>query len=220
MNIEHHLDDATVVAYASGLLSAPLSLVASMHIDICPVCRRRVQAAESLGGALLERQAADVTDGFDVDKAWTALDERITATSVAPAEEIDSSDPTGAELIHAWQQAGFVDLPWKRVTRMVSQLALPDFNTPQAWVKLFRFEPGFALPKHTHRHHEISLVLQGAYRDQLGHFAVGDVSDLDSQVHHQPKVIGDEPCIALIASEGHVRFRNPLISLGARLFGI
>ena len=37
---------------------------------------------------------------------------------------------------------------------------------------------------------EMTLILRGAYRDQIGRFAPGDVADLDEGIEHQPVIEG------------------------------
>ena len=54
MTIVHHLDDATILAYAAGTLGEALSVAAACHISMCPECRTAVRKAEALGGDILD----------------------------------------------------------------------------------------------------------------------------------------------------------------------
>lgn len=54
MNGFHHLDDATIVSYASGTLSESLLPVVARHVARCPRCKESVRRAEAIGGAMLE----------------------------------------------------------------------------------------------------------------------------------------------------------------------
>ena len=65
------------------------------------------------------------------------------------------------------------------------------------------------MPEHGHGGAELTLVLRGAFHDETGRYARGDVADLDETVEHQPVVTdagGD--CICLIASEKPERFHG------------
>ena len=63
MTINHHLDDATVMAYAAGTLGEALSVAAACHISMCPDCRRAVRKAEALGGEILDDlQVSEVSE--------------------------------------------------------------------------------------------------------------------------------------------------------------
>ena len=59
---------------------------------------------------------------------------------------------------------------------------------------------------HTHGGSELTLILRGAYRDAIGHFAPGDVADLDSEVEHQPVTVPGVPCICVAATDAPLRF--------------
>jgi len=54
MNLRHHLDDATLMAYAAGAVTEGFSLVIAAHLELCGRCRDRVAEAEALGGRLLD----------------------------------------------------------------------------------------------------------------------------------------------------------------------
>ena len=54
MTISHHLDTATVLAYAAGSLDDCLSVVAACHVAMCEECQVEVHQAEAIGGAMLE----------------------------------------------------------------------------------------------------------------------------------------------------------------------
>ena len=58
MTISHHLDEATVLAYAAGTLNEAFSVVAAAHVSVCPSCRAAVRQAEAVGGNLLEQTDA------------------------------------------------------------------------------------------------------------------------------------------------------------------
>ena len=53
MKINHHPDDATLLAYAAGTLSEGFSLVVAAHLEYCPRCRNNLAQAEALGGELM-----------------------------------------------------------------------------------------------------------------------------------------------------------------------
>lgn len=53
MTIQHHLDEATIVAFAAGAVAHPIAVVVSAHLSMCPRCRKHVRQAEALGSAAL-----------------------------------------------------------------------------------------------------------------------------------------------------------------------
>ena len=85
---------------------------------------------------------------------------------------------------------------------------------------MLRINPGLKMPEHGHGGEEMTLILKGAYRDEFGRFAAGDIADLDHHVEHQPRVDSPEPCICLIATETKARFKGRIGRLLQPLIGI
>lgn len=85
---------------------------------------------------------------------------------------------------------------------------------------LLQIGPGRAMPEHGHGGDEMTLVLAGAYKDELGLFGVGDIADLDEHVEHQPVVASNEPCVCLVATQAPTRFRSLLMRLLQPVFGV
>ncbi|HRD75822.1 MAG TPA: hypothetical protein PK264_07785, partial [Hyphomicrobiaceae bacterium] len=54
MTIRHHLDDATLIAFAAGTLPPPLALVAAAHLELCARCRREMSLLDALGASFLD----------------------------------------------------------------------------------------------------------------------------------------------------------------------
>ena len=52
MTIEHHPEEATLAAYAAGVLDLGQRVALATHLRSCPRCRDWVRAMEQLGGAL------------------------------------------------------------------------------------------------------------------------------------------------------------------------
>jgi putative transcriptional regulator len=87
-------------------------------------------------------------------------------------------------------------------------------------VHLVRVAGGRRVPRHGHRGVELTLVLQGAYTDSLGRFAVGDVAELDESVDHVPVAERAMPCVCLVVTEGRLVPRSPLARLALAFGGL
>jgi putative transcriptional regulator len=85
---------------------------------------------------------------------------------------------------------------------------------------MLNIAPGKAVPEHGHGGAEMTLILSGAYNDELGRFGPGDIADLDEHLEHQPKVEPEEPCICLVATEAPTRFKGFFSRLFQPLVGI
>ncbi|GEQ99766.1 hypothetical protein JCM17845_03900 [Iodidimonas gelatinilytica] len=62
----------------------------------------------------------------------------------------------------------------------------------------------------SHNELELTLVLQGSFSDNTGHFGTGDLEIADANLNHQPTADPDMSCICLAATDAPLRFK-PLI---------
>ncbi|HYD98947.1 MAG TPA: ChrR family anti-sigma-E factor, partial [Alphaproteobacteria bacterium] len=88
----------------------------------------------------------------------------------------------------------------------------------EAKARLLRVHAGTAMPQHTHDGEELTLVLCGAFRDETGRYARGDLAVTDSEIDHQPVAEPGEACICLAVTDAplrltgrFMRFLNPFV---------
>lgn len=196
MTISHHLDPATLMAYAAGTLAPAVTAVAAQHIAMCAHCRHELDIAQRIGRAMVERLAP---------------------VDTAAAPDIGSRDPGASpkarELSRFVQLIGNPDeVPWRRIGPGLWHHRLEAGG--DGTLHLLKAAPGAKVPTHDHTGDELTLVLQGALLEGPVRFAVGDVADHDTaEVEHEPAADPDEGCICVIGAEGKVRFRGLLARL-------
>lgn len=225
MSIQHHPDDATIIAYAAGTLDEAFAVLVSCHLETCPHCRETLRMAEMIGGAMLdEQEEAPIAEG-----AYGRVLEKISAGESSPGGSGMNQSPKRSSSTdwHRMPRAleSYLDKPidaidWKRVGPGVWQRPIVLSHTAQSSLRLLRIAPGKSVPEHGHGGQEMTLILSGAYRDEIGHFGAGDVADLDDHIEHQPRVISDEDCICLAATEAPTRFKSLASRLMQPLIGI
>ncbi|MDJ0706872.1 MAG: cupin domain-containing protein [Leptolyngbyaceae cyanobacterium MO_188.B28] len=71
---------------------------------------------------------------------------------------------------------------------------------------LLRYEPGAAVPKHTHQGYEHIIVLSGSQRDHCGVYSAGSLVINPPGSGHT--VVSDEGCMVLIIWEQPVAIRE------------
>jgi putative transcriptional regulator len=217
MNVCHHLDDATLLRYASGGLDEAFSTVVASHIAMCGKCRLAARRAEAIGGYLLEDGEPEALSTGAFDRVMERLD-----SASAPAAEPVTPEPAGDVPLPLRRFVGHsLDaVSWKTVAPGVRKhaIALPSGSASSLY--MLSIAPGKAVPEHGHGGDEMTLILSGAYQDALGRFGPGDVADLDEHVEHQPKVEHGEPCICLVATEAPTRFKGLFSRLLQPLVGI
>jgi putative transcriptional regulator len=197
MTITHHLDDATLMSFAAGALPAALAAVAAAHADMCPRCRREIAAMERLGGAVMA----------DLSPVAFARPEPAPPMPV-PAGARDLSPPRAAAIpeaeiprpVERLLSGGLDAVAWRWLGPGVWDHPLP--LTGAGKLRLLKVAPGHRIPEHGHGGAELTLVLRGAFQDETGRYAHGDVADLDETVEHQPVVTdASGECICLVGSE-------------------
>lgn len=211
MTPRHHLDPSTIVSYASGALAPEVAVVVATHLDGCAACRRRVVDAERIGGLLVEQQQpaeapADHAGRLReqmlarVEAAGDARPDQAAAPAAAPARDPDRLPAP----LHPYFGNSYRALRWRWMAPGVHCIRAPDNGN----LMLLRIAPGKSMPLHSHGASEVTQILQGAYDDVLGHFAPGDVADLDSDIEHQPVTTPGVPCICVSALDAPLEFRG------------
>ena len=219
MKPHHHLDDATLLSYSAGALPSALAVVASAHLERCAQCRESLDAADRIGGVLMQQQRVDApTD--DARAAMLALldAEPVLEHPAQPADIVEQDDPDrlpGA--LHPWFGNSLRALRWKRVAPGVQRIRASGIGG--GTLMLLRIAPGSKPPLHSHGGNELTMILDGAYDDMLGHFGPGDVADLDGEINHQPVTSPGVPCICVAATDAPLVFSGWFARTLQPLFG-
>jgi putative transcriptional regulator len=208
MNPHHHLDDATLVAYAAAGLPAALTVVVAAHLSCCRQCRERLAFAETVGGCLLEQQETMTVAAMPESvrqRLGTARTGSVSGRASAPAARPPAGTCLPAPL---WPYFGetYEGLRWRLVAPGIHRVRAGNVDDGQLF--MLRIAAGKQLPMHGHGGSELTLVLRGAYDDALGHWAAGDIADLDVETEHQPVTSPGGPCICVAALDAPLRFRG------------
>ncbi len=201
--INHHLDDATLMAYASGNLPEAFNLIVATHISLCDTCRAASDAFDAVGGAVL--MTDDTTAPMQGDSLATAL-ARLT-DDPPPARPAPSTGILPAPL-HDYVGGDLDSIRWRPLGMGVKQAILKTSRGTSA--RLLFIPAGTAMPDHGHHGTEMTMVLQGAFQDADEYFARGDIEIADSDVQHVPVADIHEDCICLAVTDAPLRFEGIL----------
>lgn len=226
MTIQHHPDDATLMSFAAGSLPDNLAAVVAAHLAMCPRCRDVVSDMETLGRVLLDTLPADAPVAFPDRSALCgramregAMDPDVRAADGATVR----SAPGDGGLpypISKFVGDRIEDIPWRRLGFGLWHVPLPMNGKSSGDLRLLKVAPGQVMPEHGHGGSELTLLLQGSYRDEVGTFRAGDVADLDDEIEHRPVADPVSGCICLIASEERARFKGVVARMVQPLTGI
>jgi len=201
MTIRHHLSDQLLMAHSAGQLPEAFALLVSTHISMCDECRVRLEAFEAVGGVMLDRcDSVAVGDG-----SLEGCLARIAAQDAAPRRVATPRKRTIFPAPLRDYVGGDLDsVKWRPVGMGVRQAVLRTARGASA--RLLYIPAGQAVPDHGHRGMELTLVLQGAFRDESDRFGPGDVEIADQAVQHTPVAETGADCICLAATDAPLRF--------------
>lgn len=222
MGIVHHPDEATLMSFAAGTLPEALSAVVATHLMICPDCRQTVRGMELLGAVLMQDAVAASQATSDGRAAQMPAPAVTGVSQEDPAEAGDlqeSHDALDAALIRL-TGSPLNEIRWKRLGLGVMHYPIPMRGADSGDLRLIKVAKGHAMPEHGHGASELTLVLHGAYSDELGTFRAGDLADLADDVEHRPIADPVSGCICLIASERRARFTGVVGRILQPLAGI
>jgi putative transcriptional regulator len=217
VNITHHLDDATILAYAAGTLGEAHGFAVATHLAYCGLCRAAARQAESYGGELLlSEPSSAVTDSCRA--ATLASLDAVPAAAARKASVRSSEVP--AVVCNLLDNQTLDSLKWKVKAPGISTFEIPLSSKGKTHLQLLRIGKGRKMPAHGHGGEELTVMLRGSYTDHTGRYIVGDVADLDEDIEHQPVVDSDEDCICLVATEAPTRFKSMWARLAQPFIGI
>jgi len=204
--IRHHLSDDLLMAYSAGQLPEAFNLIVATHVSLCDECRARLGSFDAVGGALLDEVPAEPV--ADVSLAATMA-------------RIKGAGPVSRRVAVPAPRAGVLPVPlcdyvgggidavrWRNAGGGVRQAILP--TGPGATARLLHIPGGVAVPDHGHRGMELTLVLQGAFRDETDRFGPGDIEIATEDLEHTPVAEDGVACICLAVTDAPLRF-NALI---------
>lgn len=203
----HVPSDEVLLDYATGTLGEAPSLMVATHLALCPKSRSQVDALEAMGGALLEEIEPSDLSADSLDAMLDRLDE--AAPAMPPHVPAQTTGPGLPQPLRDYLGTDLDGIQWKRRGMGVSTADLPA-PTDGGHAFLLKVDAGRAMPQHTHEGNEWVMVLTGAFDDETGHYARGDIAVSDSSVVHQPIAAPHEDCVCLVYTDGPLKLTGPV----------
>lgn len=190
MSFHDNAYTAFMLDYAAGSLPPAEKLVADVHRALSPAGRQNAHLLETIGGLMLER---------------TAPANQLPQPALAEQASFSRSGR-----LDPYLHRDLLDLKWRKDIFGVRTLRT---DTPMA--SMLRLDPGEHAPGHSHGRRDVTVVLCGSYADEFGVYERGDLAFAEPGMRHQPRAVGDEPCVCLLATEAG----RPLLGFFG-LFGV
>jgi putative transcriptional regulator len=213
MTISYHPEPENLMTCSAGAMPEAHAAVMASHLDMCPVCRREISILESIGGVLLEDlQPAPLSRGaMETVKEGVA---RMASSSAARATDVPRP-------IQRFVGPTLESVRWRRVVPGIWQYAIPlsPPSNSSASLRLMKVAPGLPLPHHGHSGPEMTLVLQGAFREKSVTYRPGDFIELDESAEHAPIADASGESICLVATARRMRSSSLIARVAQRFLG-
>lgn len=226
---QQHLQDnyaALMMDYAAGNLDHAQSLIVAAHVELSPTAQERLCACENIGGALLQEccdQEAPMSEGC-LDALLDRLDQ--------PHDKPKIHQGQTTQIFPTSKHKNYTDIPnivrdtlcpkgsnsWTSLMGGFEKMML-DLPCKRSEAKFIAAAPGAKSPAHTHTGLEITLVLDGAFSDQTGHYKRGDLIVTDGEIEHQISACPDMGCMCMVVTTAPIKFTgiakllNPFVKI-------
>lgn len=214
MTIKHHLSEDLLMGYSAGNLPEAFNLVVATHISLCDECRCRMEAFDALGGAVIEEETAEMWMG-SLESCLARIEGLPQANARAPRRGSGLFPAPLADYV-----GGGVEMVKWRPLGLGARQAILKMGDAGASVRLLSIPGGTAMPDHGHSGLEMTLVLQGAFRDEADRFGPGDIEVANDSLQHTPVAEPGQTCICLAATQGPLRFNSLIPRLAQPFFRI
>jgi putative transcriptional regulator len=222
--IKHHPKLDLLQGFVTGELPASLSAAIAIHNDMCPSCAKKtVQMMDAQASRSFEmpdfqqdivnaQSAKEIANSFDFDDMIDNIvaDEQAASIPVRRPKTITMGDkdyvlPQAIEFVELGNLSHLGKLSRARL-----QLGEGKIHT-----SLLHIQPGGAVPEHTHKGYELTLLLDGEFDDDKGHYVPGEFIMLDGAHTHQPRSESGCLCFTVVNeplqfTQGLNRLFNPI----------
>ncbi len=214
-SIKHHLNDAVLMAYSAGTLPEAFNLIVATHISLCDACRAQAESFDALGGELLDSDT-------ETSISANSFDDTLALIAGGAVDRIQTQSPSAPGVlpkpVQDYVGGDLESVKWKSIGMGVKQAILP--TSKEASARLLMIPAGTAMPDHGHHGTEMTMVLKGAFQDEDGYFARGDVEIADSDLHHTPVADIHEDCVCLAVADAPLQFDRLIPKIAQRFLRI
>lgn len=225
--IKHHPEKALLLSFVRGELAASLSAAIAIHADMCPCCQAQItqlldeQASQSFAqdGSAVE-PIAQLTGSltkeainFDDMIGAIVADDEVASLPVRHRQNItlNGADYTLPQALDNIELGNITHLG--KLSRVRLKLAEGAIHS-----SLLHIQADGGVPEHTHKGYELTLLLDGEFSDEHGHYVPGDFMLLDGKNTHKPYSENGCLCFTVVSdalhfTQGVNRLLNPIGSL-------
>ncbi len=212
--INHHLTPELMIGYSAGTLPEAFSLAVATHISMCDTCRAEIESFDAVGGCIMEDAGSAELSDNSLEATMRLIAEKPASEKSAPRR----SSGTFPSPLQDYVGGDLSAVKWRSIGMGAKQAILP--TSKDATARLLYIPAGCAVPDHGHNGTELTLVLQGAFSDDVDRFARGDIEIANEDLDHTPIADIGEDCICLSVTDAPLKFNALLPRLAQRFLRI
>lgn len=208
--IKFHPEEAWLKLHAQGELSLSVALGISAHCELCEQCRDKVNGFTEHFAEVALNNSTSLSVSAAVDTILEEPDWSHMLETITSKEQVHSNLAQNAQVQFEVKNQHFY-LPkvfrqfshksWQGIGK-VSRMRLVNDDDPER-ASLLHIEAMGEIPEHTHKGHEITLILSGDFEDEFNQYVVGDYLVLDSNHRHSPKTRQGCLCFTVVDAPLH-----------------
>lgn len=206
--------------FSEGKLSAGMSVALSAHIELCESCQGKASELESKAAASW-MQDPEKKGMPDFTSMVSAIVEQPQTSELEPAVNPELNLVNEMHMLNhsvtlprALAKAASAGLVWNKLSGGINRAQVTLDNKTQC--EFIYMTPGSQVPIHKHQGSEVTLVLDGSFSDELGHYKAADFMVRTQDNLHRPTSEEGCLCFAVLDSpltftKGLARLMNPFI---------
>jgi putative transcriptional regulator len=204
--------------FAEGSIDHVTGLMISAHCDMCPESAQAVVDIEERLAAKVFQD--DLTAAPNTDGLAPELSKMLAGIIAQPISQEKPSPPSNTEIeldgrFFTVPRAlkGIVDRAgdWSHMVGQLWQTSVPLGDGHKGHFVFLG--PDAQVPEHTHKGNELTLVIDGEFKDEYGLYTEGDFIVRSGEHIHSPKTVSKTGCLVFTVVEQPLHFTSGIARL-------
>lgn len=199
--IKYHPTQELLASHNAAKLPLSLSIAVSAHLEMCPQCRSLVGQITDQQAALFDQQ--HVSDKINFSNMLEQIFDHKPELQTKPKNTaLNSISVAGTQYQLPRAFSRFTQLKWSAFGVISRARVVKDADNVRA--SLLHIDKNGSIPRHTHKGYELTLLLDGTFKDEHGVYNKGDFIWLDNDIEHTPYT--KEGCLCYAVQDAPLRF--------------
>ena len=191
--------------HASGALDDVQAIMVAVHLHHCDKCRQQLLQLEQDLASQSFVEAESVFGEQELSVLMERLDEPVEIEPMRPSHSSLSFQGREFSLPPHLYELVLRTGSWTRIVNKLWSAPIRDHDQDYQ-LNFIYIEPGGSIAQHTHKGLEWTLVLDGSFSDEKGHYGPGELLRTDGELEHTP--VSEQGCLCLAAIDAPLQFTS------------